>query len=113
MIKAGLGDWHQQNGGFMMFAFISRHTPTREQLKMATDMGIELVHVGDADGFSVAPSYIHGLGPFEGVVVVHPGAALNLCQDFIVGVFENGTRPTEGGKPEFYAKSLTLWDLRE
>jgi len=37
----------------MRFAFISRHTPTSGQVKLAADQGITLVTIGDRDAFSV------------------------------------------------------------
>lgn len=91
------------------FAFISRHTPTPEQLKLATEAGIELVAVGDRDAFTVRAIEFLADG-FEGAVVVHPAAALRLARGGLkVGVFENGTRAEEGGKPTFFAKSLHIF----
>ena len=37
----------------MNFAFISRHQPTAEQIDLATEQGITLYTVGDADAFTV------------------------------------------------------------
>jgi hypothetical protein len=96
----------------MKFAFISRHLPTEGQITLAADQGIELVHVGDADAFSVAPSFVDGHGAFEGVIVVHPAAAMRLSGSFLVGVFENANRAPEGEKPTFEAVSLHIFDLR-
>lgn len=106
------------------FAFISRHAPIPSQVEMAKNClshpecygdGIELVHVGDADAFSVSSSWVNALdqGPFIGVVVVHPAAALSLAPHFIIGVFENASRPAVDGKPQFEAKKLHLFDLRD
>lgn len=92
------------------WAFISRHEPSAEQLAMGKAMGICLVHIGDRDAFSVSPSDIDDAGAFAGVVVVHPAAALRLCQEFRVGVFENANRAPEGERPQFVAKKLHLWD---
>ncbi|MCG5512815.1 hypothetical protein [Ectothiorhodospira shaposhnikovii] len=95
----------------MKFAFISRHSPTPEQHALAAEQGVELVHVGDADAFSVDSGFVHDHGPFEGVVV-HPAAALRLANNFLVGVFENANRAPEGARPEFYARAFHLYDLR-
>ena len=92
------------------FAFISRHTPTREQMDLARTQSIELVCVGDADAFTVSPAQYSEL---DGVVVVHPAAALRLASHFIVGVFENENRAPVGEKPEFFARALHLYDLRQ
>lgn len=95
------------------FAFISRHEPTDEQHKLAAKDGIELTHIGDTDAFSVGVEFVDEAGSFDGVVVVHPAAALRLCSQFEVGIFENGSRPGENDKPQFFAKSLHLFDLRD
>ena len=97
----------------MKFAFISRHLPTDGQIKLAADQGIDLIHVGDADAFTVSPSWVDGLGVFDGVAVVHPAAALLLCSSFLVGVFENSNRAPEGERPQFEASALHIYDLRD
>jgi hypothetical protein len=97
----------------MNFAFISRHEPTQEQAALAAHEGIALTHVGDADAFSVTEGWVFDKGPFEGVVVVHPAAAMRLCSTFVVGVFENENRAGLGEKPEFFAKSFQLYDMRD
>jgi hypothetical protein len=91
------------------YAFISRHVPTTEQAELAAEKGIELVVVGDMDAFSVTPSDVASKGEFAGVVVVHPAAALRLNGAYSVGVFENGQRSQEGGKPTFFAKALHIF----
>jgi hypothetical protein len=96
----------------MKFAFISRHVPTPEQQALAGDQGIELVSIGDTDAFTVTPGFVYDAGPFEGVIVVHPAAAMRLCQEFIVGVFENANRAEPGQPPQFFAKALHVYDLR-
>lgn len=95
----------------MKFAFISRHMPTDGQIAMAADQGIELVHVGDADAFTVSPSFVAAHGAFDGVVVVHPAAALRLAPSFLVGVFENANRAPVGEKPQFEAVSFHIFNL--
>ena len=97
----------------MKFAFISRHAPTPEQHALAAEQGIELIGIGDADAFTVSPGFVHDAGPFEGVIVVHPAAALRLCHEFVIGVFENANRAPEGAPPQFSAKALHIWDMRE
>lgn len=95
------------------FAFISRHAPTAGQIEMAAAQGIELTHVGDADAFTVDAGFVHGKGPFEGVVVVHPAAAMRLASQFMVGVFENANRAPVGQPPQFEAVSFHVYDLRD
>jgi len=95
----------------MKFLFISRHEPTKVQIEMAQAQGIELEHHGDADAFIIGPSFVDSKGAYEGVVVVHPAAALRLAPHFLVGVFENATRPNEKGLPQFEAKELHIYDL--
>jgi hypothetical protein len=90
------------------FAFVSRHQATPEQNEMALAEGIELVHIGDRDGFTVTKEDI---GDFDGVVVVHGGMAMRLKDDYIVGIFENELRPQEGGPASFKAKKLHLWEI--
>ena len=97
----------------MKFAFISRHEPTPEQHMLAAEHGIILTPVGDADAFTVTPGWVYDKDRFEGVIVVHPAAALRLCSEFIIGVFENSSRPGPDDKPQFFAKALHLYDLRD
>lgn len=95
------------------FAFISRHEPTPRQHELAAEQGITLHHVGDADAFTVGAGFVHYHGPYEGVVVVHPAAALRLASQFLVGVFENANRAPVGMRPKFEAVSLHVYDLRD
>jgi hypothetical protein len=95
------------------FAFITRHAPTADQARLAAEQGITLTPIGDANAFMVSPSFVHESGAFEGVVVVHPAAALRLCGEFLIGVFENANRAAEGEKPQFAAKALHIYDMRD
>lgn len=90
----------------MTFAFISRHEPTNEQHVIANAAGVDLVHIGDLDAFTVTPEQV---GAFEGVVVVHPAAALRLAPVYVVGVFENGNRAPVGEPPQFKPVALHLY----
>ena len=91
------------------FAFISRHTPTQEQTGLASSKGIELVPVGDLDAFSITDEQVRSFGHFQGVVVVHPAAALRLNYTYEVGIFENGQRTEEGKPASFFAKELHIF----
>jgi hypothetical protein len=95
------------------FALISRHEPTPEQVALAADCGVELVSVGDTDAFGVSPSWVDSHGAFDGVVVVHPAAALRLAGSFLVGVFENANRAPAGAPPQFCPRALHIYDLRD
>jgi len=96
------------------FAFISRHEPTAEQVAMAAAQGIYLHHIGDCDAFTVTPDFvIDEITPmqFQGVVVVHPAAAMRLCSHFAIGVFKNANRSAPGQPPQFFPKSFHVYDL--
>jgi len=102
----------------MKFAFISRHAPTSEQVALASEQGFTLHSIGDTDAFTVGNGFVHEAAArlditFEGVVVVHPAAALRLCSEFLVGVFENANRAPEGAAPQFSAKALHVYDMRD
>ncbi|MCE2571765.1 hypothetical protein [Motilimonas eburnea] len=94
----------------MLFAFVSRHTPTPEQFQLAQAKGITLEHVGDMDAFTVTSGDVYAKGAYEGVVCVHPAAAMRLCHTFLIGVFENENRAPEGERPSFSAKALHVYD---
>lgn len=94
------------------FAFISRHSPTPGQIALAAEQGIALVPVGDMDAFTIYPKDVAAHGAFEGVVVVHPAAALRLAGVYKVGVFENANRALEGERPQFEAAALHVYDMR-
>lgn len=92
------------------FAFISRHQPTTRQHELAAEQGITLHPVGDTDAFSIKTSdYVD----YDGVVVVHPAAALRLAPKFRVGIFENANRAPIGQPPQFEAVALHVFDLRQ
>ena len=94
------------------YAFISRHKPTAEQLQLAATQGIELIHIGDTNAFSVTPEFVNSKGyHFVGVIVVHPSAALRLCKHFRIGIFENEFRTPASQPQQFAAKALHLYDL--
>lgn len=95
------------------FAFISRHSITECQQALAADQEIELIPVGDTDAFTVTPQWVRSHGEFEGVVIVHPAAAMRLSAEFIIGVFENSNRAPEGERPKFEAKALCVFDHRD
>jgi hypothetical protein len=95
----------------MKFAFISRHLPTEGQVKLAKEKGIELVHVGDMDAFTVTQQKVSQMGDFYGVIVVHPAAALRLVRNYQIGVFENANRAPEGEIPQFEAKALHVYGV--
>ena len=63
------------------------------------------------DAFSVCAADVYEKGAYEGVVVVHPAAALRLAPSFLVAVFENGMRSEEGKPPSFYPVALHQYDL--
>lgn len=90
------------------FAFISRHVPTDDQAKLAAQQDVELIHVGDCDAFTVTSV---GLEKYEGVVVVHPAAALRLFHEFPVGVFENALRAKEGEAAKFEAVAFHIYHI--
>lgn len=92
----------------MKFAFVSRHLPTESQLQLASKSGIELVHVGDRDAFAFPASEFKD-GGYEGVVVVHPLAALTaFTAGLHVGVFNNVNRAPVGEKPQFETTDLVV-----
>lgn len=95
------------------FAFISRHQPTPAQMEICAAHGVELISIGDRDAFSVTTAQVLEAGAFDGVVVVHPAAAMRLAGDFLIGVFENSQRSEDGGKLTFFAKDLHIYDLRD
>lgn len=96
----------------MVFAFISRHTPTDGQIALAAEKGVTLQHIGDADAFTITPDWVKTQGDFEGVVIVHPAAAMRLASTYEVGVFKNSNRAPLGEKPRFEAEALYIYSLR-
>lgn len=93
----------------MNFAFISRHSMTQEQITIAEELGINLIHVGDMDAFTITPEMVKEHGNFDGVVIVHPASAMRLKDAYKIGIFENGQRSIEGERPTFFAKSLHIF----
>lgn len=102
--------------------FISRHTPTEQQIALAKAEGFDLLHEGDVDAFDVdAVTQIVNRALTRQIyafAVVHPALALNLVAELRhqdepahLGVFENASRPPEGGAPSFVPVCLHIWDL--
>ena len=98
-------------------AFISRHAPTQEQIDLAEKLGHKIVHVGDVDAF--APGFMSEVrGKIEGfdaIAAVHPNILLTQAfgsyeeSGLPCWVFENGSRPVENGKPQFFCKGVIIW----
>lgn len=96
------------------FVFISRHTPTADQLALASKAGIALLHVGDRDAFTLNAKEFAPDETISGMIVVHPAAAMKfLAADYHVGIFENANRAPEGQKPTFEAVRLHLFSAAE
>jgi hypothetical protein len=95
------------------FAFVSRHEPTDSQHKLAKEQGITLVPIGDLDAFSVAAEDLENYQYCDGVIVVHPAAALRLAKHYLIGVFKNANRSGANEPPRFEAESLHVFDLRD
>ena len=104
----------------MKLAFVSRHTPTVDQIQLAKEKGFDLVFVSDLNAYNreeVKTFWENNKDNFAGVVVVNAAMALNFASltwgesRLVIGVFENEMRPVEGGKPTFQAKSLNLWTI--
>lgn len=88
------------------FAFVSRHEPTAGQKMLAAKASIELVMVGDRDGFTLNSDEFK---EFKGVIVVHAQAAMRaLLSGLKVGVFNNVNRAPLGEKPRFETTSLVV-----
>lgn len=104
----------------MKMAFVSRHAPTSEQVKLAEKAGYQLINIGDLDAFD--PDLDNRItkliveGGYRAVACVHPMIAMRVLSfgtgyakaRVQVAIFENGQRPAEGGKPTFFAKSLHI-----
>ena len=87
------------------FALISRHSPTADQIRVAGEQNIELIHVGDVDAFGpgdpIVPQGVD-LSGFQGAVAVHPLVAVRaFARGLKVGSFQNISRPGPDGKPQF------------
>lgn len=93
-------------------AFISRHAPTQEQSDLAATLGFEIIHVGDVDAFSkdLHRSILAAAEGADAIAGVHPNIIMMAASLKIQSwVFENGTRPVEGGKPQFFCKGVMVW----
>lgn len=103
-----------------VIVFISRHVPTAEQHALAEKVGMKLFHVPDVDAFNKAEcsSAMKNwlANGFRHFCVVNPALAMRVASwadsnGLTVWVFENGSRPVEGGKPSFFAKTLHRWQV--
>lgn len=86
-----LKDWE-------LVLFISRHTPTIDQVAMMAKERAILYPVGDRDAFTLDPMEFQ----YRKIITVHPAMALRLLPVVeAIGIFENSSRPSEGGAPSF------------
>lgn len=89
----------------MVFLFISRHTPNEQQVRLASEQGHTLLHVGDVDAFDVEAvrKLLANNGDADGVVCVHPRIVTIAAQAGWVffGFFRNVNRAPVGEKPQF------------
>ncbi len=94
------------------FAFVSRHAPTPDQIRVAGEQGIELSHVGDVDAFGQGDPILPvgvSLEGFQGVIAVHPLIAVRaFALGLKVGSFQNISRPGPDGKPQFTCGKLVV-----
>lgn len=80
----------------MRFAFVSQHALTQSQISIAEAMGHTIEAVGDRDAFAFPAQELLDAG-YDGVVVVHPAAALIAREAGLsVGVFNNIKRASVG-----------------
>lgn len=95
--------------------FISRHTPTADQIKLAHSQFTAISHVGDMDAFAGVSDIENALqtlvkrelAQVSSVCAVHPRiAAIAQRMGFKLAFFENENRAPEGAKPTFHAKAL-------
>lgn len=88
----------------MKVAYIGRHVATPEQAEMAANAGIELIPVGDRNGFTFDP---HEFERYDGICCAHAAIAMKCLPvvRFVI-LFENEKRPMEGGAPSFKPKAI-------
>lgn len=106
--------------------FISRHSPTAEQIKLAQNRGYALTHVGDVDAFAPEADLsdwieaicqrieADGYSNAFTLCAVHPRiSAVAYRNGMDLAFFENSTRSAEGQKPTFYASALHVMEHAE
>lgn len=96
------------------FAFVSRHEPTPDQIRVAEEQGVELIHKGDVNAFGpgdpIVPWEI-SLDSVQGIIAVHPLVAVRAyALGMKIGSFENLSRPGPDGKPQFSCGRLVVID---
>lgn len=96
----------------MKFAIISQQDITDKQRELAAEQNVEIIKIADIDVFSITPEFIVAIGSFDGVIVVHPAAAMRLASVYKIGVFENRLRIEQGHPIIFEEKSFHIYDLR-
>lgn len=108
-----------ESGQMERFAFISRHAPTPDQIRVAGEQGIEVIHVGDTDAFGpgdpiLPPGVRWGDTPktdYQGIIAVHPLIAVrSYALGKKIGSFQNISRPGVDGKPQFTCGRLVVID---
>ena len=96
--------------------FISRHVPSPEQVELALEKELELIHVGDMDAFGDVLTDLENLLYKYGSIderlpifgCVHPAIALEAIRWTSVALFENQNRAPEGERPTFQAVALHI-----
>jgi hypothetical protein len=97
----------------LKFAIFSKYAPTPEQINLAKAKGADLVSINrEFDGFKITPADVKPFGSFDGVVVVHPAAAMQLCEEYLIGIFQNRNDAGPGERRALTATSFRIWDQR-
>lgn len=97
----------------LKFAIFSRYAPTPAQINLARAKDVELVSINsEYDGFSITPAQVAAHGTFDGVVVVHPAAAMQLCDQYLIGIFQNRNDAGPGERRALTATKFSYWDKR-
>ena len=89
-------------------AFVSRHQPNSDQIKLATKAGFILVPVGDVDAFDDLAIFA-AIQPYHAVCGVHPLVAIEACAHKKTWLqFNNVKRSAEGEPVEFGCSLLRV-----
>lgn len=93
--------------------FVSRHTPTEDQFKVAKLLGYTLVPAGDCNAFDQDEVSLfieeHLTGTTTAVACVHPLMVVEALRlELNVVIFENANRAAVGEKPNFHCCGVTV-----
>ena len=99
-----------------LYGYISNNPPTTEIERFLWERGIVPYYLGNQNAFVLDKTFVerNSVGvEIDGVIVLHPAAALNLAENYKIACIEFTRSYSRNGGSDLIPKELHVWDLRK